>query len=145
MLEAYNGGVLFGNSPGAMARNIVLLGLNTETAGDMEKAQISARGEYLETAFLLSPDRRRYWELILSLKNDYAKQHRNYSRNLTDMYGLMVEFEPTRATLVDRGRNKGLNFGNVVADFKVAGNRYHGGCGGTGRKLECWHSGGEHL
>ena len=74
MLEAYNGGILFGNSPGATARDIAMLGLNAETKGDVEKAQVSARGEYLATAFLLSSDRRRYGELILSLKNDYAKQ-----------------------------------------------------------------------
>ena len=35
VLEAYNGGLLFGNIPGPTARNIVLLGLNAETAGDV--------------------------------------------------------------------------------------------------------------
>ena len=73
MLEAYNGGVLFGNSPGATAREIVMLGLNAETKGDVEKAQVSARGKYLATVFLLSSDRRQYGELILSLKKDYTK------------------------------------------------------------------------
>ena len=34
------------------------------------------------------------------------------------MYGLMMAFEPTRATPVGGGRNKGLNFGNVVSDSK---------------------------
>ena len=40
----------------------------------------------------------------------------NYPRTLTDMYGLMVALDPTRETPVARGRNKGLNSGNVVAD-----------------------------
>ena len=44
-MEAYNGGVLFGNSMGATEREIELLGLNAETAGDMEKAQIFSRGD----------------------------------------------------------------------------------------------------
>ena len=50
-----------------------MLGLNAETEGDVEKAQVAARGEYLATAFLLRSYRRRYRELILSLKNDCAK------------------------------------------------------------------------
>ena len=57
----------------ATAREIAMLGLNTETKGDVEKAQVSARWEYLENAFLLSSERRRYRDLILSLKNDYVK------------------------------------------------------------------------
>ena len=73
VLEAYNGGVLFGNSPGSTEQEIVALRLDAETEGDMEKSQILARGEYLATAFLLSLDRRRYGEMILSLKNYYAK------------------------------------------------------------------------
>ena len=70
------GGVLFWNIPGANTQEIVMLGLNVETEGDVEKAQVSARGKYLATAFLLSSDRRRYRELIMSLKNDYAKQQK---------------------------------------------------------------------
>ena len=73
-------------------------------------------GKYLATAFLFCLDRRRYRELIFLLKNDYAKQQRNYPKMLTDMYELMVGFEPTRATPVARGINEGLNFRNVVAD-----------------------------
>ena len=88
MLEAYDGGVLLRNSLGATAREIAIMGMNVETKGNVEKAQVLARGEYLETAFLLSLDRRRYRELILSLKNDNAKQQRNYPRTLINMYGL---------------------------------------------------------
>ena len=44
VLEAYNGGVLFGNSQGATAREIATLGLDAETEGDVEKAQTSERG-----------------------------------------------------------------------------------------------------
>ena len=77
MLEAYNGGVLFRNIPGATAQAIATMGLNADTKGDVEKAQILARGKYLATALLLSSDRRRCGELIPSIKNDYAKQQRN--------------------------------------------------------------------
>ena len=51
VLEAYNGGVLFGNSPGAMAREIAMLGLTAETIGDVKNVQVAARGKYLATAF----------------------------------------------------------------------------------------------
>ena len=68
VLEAYNGGVLFGNIPGATARDIVTLGLDADIEGYVEKSQASARRKYLATAFLLSSDRRWYIELILSLK-----------------------------------------------------------------------------
>ena len=47
--------------------------LNTKTKGDVEKAHISDREEYLATVFLISSDRRQYGDLILLLKNDYAK------------------------------------------------------------------------
>ena len=124
----------------------MLLGINAETTGDVEKAQMLSRGKYLATVFLLSSDRRQYGGLIFSLKNYYAKQQRNYSRTLTDMYRLMVAFEPTRETPVDGGGgNKGLNFGNVVTYSKVTVNGYHGGSGDTGRKLECWKFVGGNL
>ena len=76
----------------------------------MEKAQTFARGEYLTTVFLLSTERRQYGELILSLKNDYAKHQRKYLWTLPDMYGIMGAFEPKRVTAVAGGRNEGLNF-----------------------------------
>ena len=110
MLEAYNGGVLFGNIPGATAREIAMLGLDAETKGDVEKAQVLARGKYLVTAFMLSSDRRRYGELILSLKNDYEKQQKNYPKNLTEMYRLMVVFDPTRPTPVSGGAERRCEF-----------------------------------
>ena len=137
VLEAYNGGFLFRNSLGDTAREITLLGIYAEREEDVRKAQISTRGKYLETAFLLRSDRRRYVELILLLKNYYTKQQRNYPKTLTDMYSLIVAFEPTRATPVARGRNKGLNFGNVVADSEDPGTGdTGGGDGGAGRKLK---------
>ena len=43
MLKAYNGGVLFGNSLGSMAREIATLGLDAKIGGEVEKAQTSAR------------------------------------------------------------------------------------------------------
>ena len=55
-----------------------MMGLNAETEGDAEKAHVLARGKYLATAFLISSDRRQYGELILSLKNEYAKQQKKY-------------------------------------------------------------------
>ena len=104
-----------------------------------------ARGKYLAAAFLLISDRRRYRELILSLKNYYTKQQRNYLRTITDMYGIIVEFEPTRATAVAGGRKKGLNFGNMFANSEGTGDGDHVGGGVIGIKLECWKCGGEHL
>ena len=103
VLEAYNGGFLFVNSSGATARKIKLLGLDAESADSVENAHTSARGKYLATAFLLSLDRRRYGELILSWKKGYAKQQLNYPKTLTDMYELMVAFDSTRETPVAGG------------------------------------------
>ena len=60
MLEAYNRGVLFEKILGATAQEITILELNAENKGNTEKAQISARGKYLATKFVLSPDRHRY-------------------------------------------------------------------------------------
>ena len=141
LLEVYNRGVLFRNSPGATTRKIAILGLNVETEGDVEKAQVSARGEYLATAFLISLDRSKFGELILSLKNDYTKQQKNYPKPLTDMYVLLVVFKPTRVTPVSRGHSNGLNFGNLVVKYKTTGDRDHGSGGGIIRKLECWQYG----
>ena len=64
-----------------------MLGLDADTEGDVEKVQVSTRVKYLAIAFLLISDRRRYSELIISLKNDYVKQKKNYPKTLTDMYG----------------------------------------------------------
>ena len=94
------------NLPGATAREITILGLDTDTEGDVDKSHILARGKYLVTKFLLSLDRRQYGELILSLKNDYTKQQRNYPRTLTYMYRLMGCFGTTSATLVAGGATK---------------------------------------
>ena len=127
VLEAYNRGVLFGNSPGATSWEIATLGLHAAIKGDVEKEQVSERGKYLATAFLISSDRRRYSELILLLKSDYAKQQNNYPKNITDIYGLMVAFESTRPTSVTRGDGD------------------HGGGGGAGRKIEYWRCGGNHM
>ena len=57
----------------------------------------------------------------------------------------MVAFEPMRETTVSGGRNEGLNFGNVVGESEGTGNGDPGGGGDKGKKLECWHCGGEHL
>ena len=143
--EVYNGGGICGNITGATAREITILGLNTETEGDVEKAHILARRKYLVTAFLLSLDRRQYMELILSRKNYYAKQKSNCPRTLTNIYGLMVAFEPTRSTPVARGRNPGLDLGPVVANSETTGDGDHGSSGVIWRKLERWKCGGENL
>ena len=55
------------------------------------------------------------------LKDYYAKQQMNYTRNLTDMYGLIVVFDPTRATPVFGGRNEGLNLGTCPPTPKAQG------------------------
>ena len=61
------------------------------------------------------------------------------------MYGLMVAFEPTRVTPVSGWINEGMNSGKVAAESGTLGERDHGSGGGTGRKLECWRCGGEHM
>ena len=120
--------------------------LDANIKDGVEKARTSERGKYLTTAIHLSSDRRRYGELILSLKNYYAEQQHNYPKNLTDMYGLMVVFAPKRAAAVAGGHNEKLNFGNVVTDSKAAGIGDDGSGGeGDGRRREFWHCGGNHL
>ena len=99
----------------------------------------------MATAFLLISDRRRYGELILSLKNDYTKQQKNYLKTLTEMYGLMVAFDTTRVTAVSGGRNKGMNFGNVAAKPGTGGDGDHGGGGAIAGEIECWRCGGDHM
>ena len=91
----------------------------------------------MATEFLLSLDRRRYGELILLLKNDYAKQPKKNPKTLTDMYRPMVAFEPTRPKTVSGGRNEGTNFGNVAVKSGTGGDGDHGGGSGTERKIEC--------
>ena len=66
---------------------------------------------------------------------------KNFPETHTDMYGLMVVFDPTRATQVSRGRNEGMNFGNVYVKSGTAGDGDHGSDGGTGRTFECWRWG----
>ena len=51
VMEAYNGGVLFGNILGATAREIATLGLDIEIGGDMEKITGVGKGKILGTAF----------------------------------------------------------------------------------------------
>ena len=45
VLEAYNGRVLFGNSPGATSREIDALGMDADIVGGVEKAQTLARSK----------------------------------------------------------------------------------------------------
>ena len=87
---------------------------------------------------MLISDRRRYSELILSLRNDYANQQKNYPKTLTDMYRMMVAFEPTRSTPVSGWRKKGVNLGNVAVKPGYGRDGDHGGGRGTGIKIECW-------
>ena len=61
------------------------------------------------------------------------------------MYGLIVAFDPTRATVVSVGRNEGMDFGNVAAEPGTGKDRDHGGGSITARKIECWSCGGDHM
>ena len=116
--------------------------LETNNKDDVDKARTSARGEYLATAFLLSSDRRQYGELILALKKKYAKQNWNYPKRLTNMYGLVVSFKPTRVAVVTGGHNEGHNFGNVATDSESGGTGDVGGRGdGARRNRECCNCG----
>ena len=47
----------------------------------------------------------------------------------------MVAFDPTRATPVARGRNGGMNVGNVAAESKGTVNGDHGSGSTTWRKM----------
>ena len=115
MLEAYNGGGPIWEQPGSDGKEDRNTGTGRGYQRGRRKNVSVGNGKYLATTFLLSSYRRRYGELILSLQNDYAKQQKNYPKTRTDMYGLMVAFEPTRAPAVSGGQNKGINFGNIVA------------------------------
>ena len=90
---------------------------------DVQKAQVLAKEKYLATPFLMSSDRLLYRDLILSIKNDYAKQQKKYPKTLTEIYELMVALYPTRPTVVSRGRNEGMNFGNVAVEPGTQGGR----------------------
>ena len=57
----------------------------------------------------------------------------------------MVAFDPTRATEVSGGQNKGMNFGNVATKPINGGDRYHDGGSATARNIECWRCGGDHM
>ena len=61
------------------------------------------------------------------------------------MYGLMVAFDPTRATAVSGGQNEGMDFGNVAAKPGTGGDGDHGYGGATARNIECWRCGGDHM
>ena len=60
---------------------------------------------------------------------------------VTEIYGLMMKFEPMRVTLVSRAFNEGLNFGNIATKNE------EGGTGDTdsGRKRKYWNCGSNHL
>ena len=57
----------------------------------------------------------------------------------------MVVFEPIRAARVSGGRKEGMNSGNVATESGTAGGGDHGRGGHTGRELECWRCGKEHM
>ena len=61
------------------------------------------------------------------------------------MYRMVVVFNPTMPTPVSGGRNEVMNLGNVAVEYGTGGDRDHGGDGGTGRKIECWRCGGDHM
>ena len=93
----------------------------------------------------MSSNRLRYRDLILSIKNDYAKQQKNYPKTLTEIYKLMVALYPTRPTAVSRGRNEGMNFGNVAVEPGTRRGGNHGGGDCRVRNIECWNCGGDHM
>ena len=132
VIDTYNGGVPFRNIPGATEREINILGLYPDVKEDVKKARASARGKYLVVAFLLSLDWRRYRYLIVALKSDYVKQHKNYFNTVTEIHGRMVAFKTTRVAPVSGGFNGGLNLGNVATK------KEEGGASGadSGRKQE---------
>ena len=91
------------------------------------------RGKYLALPVLISSDCRRYGDLVVALKNDYAKQQKNYPKTVKEMYGIMVVFEPTRVAPVAGGFYDVVNSGNVTT--KIEEGEYGGA--NRGRKREC--------
>ena len=87
VLEAYSRGVLFENSLGGTAREIATLGLDADIEANVGKSQVSERGKYLAAAFLLSSDRRRYGDMILSLNNYYSEQRNKHPKLLQGCKG----------------------------------------------------------
>ena len=73
------------------------------------------------------------------------KQQYSYPKTLTEMFELMVAFDPTRPTPVSGGPNKGMNFENVAVKLGTVGGGDHGGGSGTGRKIGCRSCGGYHM
>ena len=61
------------------------------------------------------------------------------------MYGLIVAFDPTKATAVSGGRNEGINIRNVAAKPGTGGDGDHSSGGNIARKIECWRCGGDHM
>ena len=55
------------------------------------------------------------------------------------MYRVMVASNPMKATSLARDNNKGLDFGNVVANSKGTWDGDKDSSRDMGRKLECWH------
>ena len=149
VFEAYNRGFLSGNSPVSTSREIKFIGLDVEKKGGVETERSLERSKYLTVALLLRLDQCRCGNLILDLKNNYAKQQKTHPKMLTDMYSLMVVFNPAMVVPVTVGHNEGLNFSNVATDNEDkgggdAGSRGSGG-GGARRKIECWNCGDNHL
>ena len=58
------------------------------------------------------------------------------------MYEIIVEFKPTRDTLVYGGRNEGLNYWYMSVESETTGDREHSSGGGIGRQFDCWNCGG---
>ena len=58
------------------------------------------------------------------------------------MYGLMVAFDLTRATLVSGGRNEGMDFENVADEPGTEGEEDHSSISARAKKMECWRCGG---
>ena len=120
-IETYNRGTPFGNSLVATAREVKVLVLDPDAREYDYKARVVAQLNYLTVAFPLSSDQSRYGELISSLKKNYAMKQKNYPKTATEIYALMVAFEPTRVVPVSGVFNEGINFGNVTTENKEVG------------------------
>ena len=57
----------------------------------------------------------------------------------------MVAFKPTRPTPVSRGRNEGMNFGNVSVESRTGGGGGHGGGGVTGKNIYFFLCGWDYM
>jgi hypothetical protein len=85
-------GGLVGNHDGLLEKQLGerLLSRANASAAELRVAEAAAKEEYLDCAFLLGSDRKRYGKLIEDLENDHAQRKYKYPKTLVETYNLLV-------------------------------------------------------